>query len=352
MSIIFSKKDFSLCHVPVPEGYPQSQTHSGIAIYGGRFFLTTSPYPLFKDKRWKIYTKAIIRKLTRGKLFKAKKAEIFENPCVYVSKDANTPPPTRFQLMQERPLMETPDYYYGLPAFNSDPDVFVEDGKLHILNRPVYRTKLCPGQPLNKYENRIYLISGEIEGERFKLERILRLQSSEDRMMASPCLIKYGGKYYLLALESNSYNDGKSFLGLFSTSSTSIEGLKDNTQWTPIATQTADMLPWHMSVFLYEGHLFSIVACIKRGERGRCWQMLGEFNDSLSSMKIYQTPLTDYKSYRGAACVTPEGDFVLYSTTVHEYIKGSTAVDGRDVIMAHAPFKEVLETLKKNEKGE
>ena len=32
----FKKEDFILCDVPVPEGYPQSQTHAGIAVYNGK----------------------------------------------------------------------------------------------------------------------------------------------------------------------------------------------------------------------------------------------------------------------------------------------------------------------------
>ena len=104
-----------------------------------------------------------------------------------------------------------------------------------------------------------------------------------------------------------------------------------------------------MSVFQYQNRLYAIIACVKKGEGHRCWQMFGDFDEDLTSLTIYNTPLTDYKSYRGAACVTPEGEFVLYSTTVHEQIKGSKAVDGRDVIMAHMPFKQLLETLRKNE---
>ena len=349
MKVIFSKNDFSLCHVPVPKGYPQSQTHSGVAFYDGRYFLTASPYPDLKEKRLKVYAKVIARKFTRGRAFNTIRAEAYENPCLYAGNSIDRNPPIEFKLLQERPLMDTPDDYYGLPAFNSDPDIFAEDGKLYILNRPVYRTKLCPGKPLNKYENRVYLISGEIDGERFKLERNLRLLSTTERIMASPCFFKYNNRYWLIELETNSYNDGETYKGLYAISALERDGLKDNDHWKLIETNSTDLLPWHMSVFQYDGNLYAIVACIKKGERGRCWQMLGEFNKELSSMKIYGTPLTDYKSYRGAACVTPEGEFVLYNTTVHEKIKGSIAVDGRDVIMAHAPFIKVLEQLRNNE---
>ena len=77
--------------------------------------------------------------------------------------------------------------------------------------------------------------------------------------------------------------------------------------------------------------------------------MLGEFNQDLSCLKIYQTPLTDYSSYRGAACVNKNGEFVLYNTTVHEKIAGSKSVDGRDVIMAHMQFDKLLGIIREYE---
>ena len=349
MQPLFKKTDFQLCQVPVPSGYPQSQTHSGVALYEGKYYLTVSPYPSHQEKLYKVLIKTIMRKLSCDRLFPVVRSESYENPCLYIqSEDGGIP--THFKLMQQHPLMDTPDDYYGLPAFNSDPDIFIEDGIIYVLNRVVYRTKLCPGEPLNKYDNRIYLISGEIDKERFKLDRILRLHSSDKQALVSPCFFKYNNKYYLLVLETNSYNDGESFEGLYKITSEQVVGLKDNNNWEKIIIENiGDFIPWHISTFQYQSRLYAIVACIKKGKSHRCWQMFGAFNKDLSFMKLYHTPLTDYKSYRGAACVTQNGEFVLYSTTVHEAIQGSNSVDGRDVIMAHMPFDLLLRQLRANE---
>ena len=75
--------------------------------------------------------------------------------------------------------------------------------------------------------------------------------------------------------------------------------------------------------------------------------MFGEFDESLDNFTIYQKPLTNLNSYRGAACVREDGLFVLYSTTVHEKIKGSKSVDGRDIIMSSMPFNLLISELRK-----
>ena len=349
MNTFFKKEDFKLCYVPVPKGYPQSQTHSGVSLYKGKYYLTTSPYPSYSETRYKRYFKKILRKLSFDILFPLTRAEAYENPCLYVQ-DIGNGIPTAFKLMQQRALMDTPENYYNLPAFNSDPDIFIEEGKIHVLNRPVYRTKLCPGEALNRYEIRLYMISGEIDEERFKLERIFRIASSETRVLISPCFFKYNTEYYILELETNAANDGCSFDGLYKISSKQIDGLKDNNMWEKIELSSPkDILPWHISVFKYNGILYAIITCIKKGEKQHYWQMLGEFNKDLSCLKIFSMPLTDYNSYRGSAVVNDKGEFVLYSTTVQERIVGGKSVDGREVIMAHAPFEDVIEKIKLND---
>ena len=76
--------------------------------------------------------------------------------------------------------------------------------------------------------------------------------------------------------------------------------------------------------------------------------MFGEFNEDLTELVIYPTPLTDYNSYRGAAVVRDDGVFVLYSTVLWEHIKGSKSVDGRDVILAQCAFSDLLNRIKSN----
>ncbi len=137
METVFSKNDFVLCKVPVPKGYKQSQTHAGVAIHNGVFYLTTSPYPAYNKPIWKAYLEAGVRRLSGGRLCKPFIAEQWENPCLYVSVGEDNQKPSSFELMQSTPLMMTPDSINGLPAYNSDPDLFIENGVLHVLNRVV-----------------------------------------------------------------------------------------------------------------------------------------------------------------------------------------------------------------------
>lgn len=344
---IFQKKNFTLCEVPVPLGYPQSQTHSGISLINGSYVLTTSPYPSVRYGIWAARIRHALHLLTGKRFFKSIRGEYYENPLMYIGVDDGNPP-TKFRLMQDRPLMECPDAYYGLPAFNSDPDLFIDGNTVNVLNRAVYRTKLCYGETLNKYYIRLFLIQGIVDGERFKYYKT-ELLKENNKLFASPCLFKYQDRYILTYLDTVSYIDGKTYRGLYYTYGSSIEEIKENEEWKKIKVQISGYLPWHMSVFEYKNKLYSIVACVKENEPHRCWQMFGEFTEDLSALKLYNTPLTDYDSYRGSACVNDSGDFVLYNTTVHEKIEGGKSVDGREVIMAHMPFNELLKKLRDNE---
>jgi len=350
MNVIFQKKSFVLCDVPVPVGYPQSQTHAGIAYNKGNYYLVTSPYPNIRYKsKLKTYMMVAIRKLSCNHLCRAIVAERYENPCLYLGNMRKGNPPVTFELMLTRPLMEAPDPYYGLPAYNSDPDIFIKDDSIYILNRQVYRTKIIHGAPLkNEYIQRLFLIKGKLIDKKFKYLGTSLLRETCD-LLSSPCLTLFKGKYRLFYLKTNSYNDGNTFNGLFMSSATTIGGLKRNSCQEKLKVSAGVYIPWHMSVFLCNDKLYAIVACVKKGEKQRCYQMFGKFSDDLSELKIYQTPLTDYKSYRGSACVREDELFVLYSTTVYEKLKCSKSVDGRDVIMASMPFNDLLKQLRNNE---
>lgn len=341
MKSIFNKLDFVLCKVPVPKGYPQSQTHAGIAMLGDKYILTTSPYPNPKYPKWKIYFYAAIRKLSFHKINLFYCGENFENPCVYIGE--NTCIPTEFKLIQGCPLMNTPENKYGLGSYCSDPDIYVEDNHLFVINRTSIR-KSETGVPSCDYETSVYLISFDIEDGEVRNKSISKLFNDQD---ASPCLSKIDGKYAFFSLDTNSYNTGEPCKALYMRTSSN---LKDD--WSAKKTIVLDKgkyEPWHMSLFQYEGKLYAIVACIEAGIAHRCWSMLGEFSEDLSHLKIYKTPLTDYKSYRSAAIVREDGEFILYNTTVHEKIEGGKSVDGREVIMAHMPFNELLKKLRENE---
>ena len=92
--------------------------------------------------------------------------------------------------------------------------------------------------------------------------------------------------------------------------------------------------------------LYSIVTCIREGQKQLCWNFLGEFSSDLSHLFIFKMPLSDYSSYRSGACVREDGEFVLYNTTVGERIRGGKSVGGREVIMAHCSFEEMLKTMR------
>lgn len=346
-AVIFRAEDFSLCSVPVPKGYPQSQTHAGIAVYKGNYILTTSPYPSIRRSKLMAYLRQALYRLSFKTLFKYIRGEYYENPLIYLG-ESGVNPATDFHLMQERPLMECPDPYYGLPAFNSDPDLFVEGDIVNVLNRAVYRREICNDAMSFRFYNRLFLIQGLVDGHKFKFYKNELLKET-DKSFVSPCFCKYRGKYLLTYLDTNSYNDGKTFRGLFYIDGDSVDDIRKNEDWEKVEVDIPGFLPWHMSIFAYGNKLYSIIACVKQNVRARCWQYMGEFSEDLSYLYVYRTPLTDYASYRSAACVNETGDFVLYNTTVREKIKGGKSVDGREVIMAHMPFSDLLKRLRENE---
>ena len=336
MNCIFERSDFTLCVVPVPEGYPQSQTHAGVGLLSnGQYVLTTSPYPAVRYTKLVSYLRAAIRKLSKNRFFKHP-GEYYENPCIYVGeKDCETPS-VRFHLAQPTPLMGPLSPLFGYPSFNSDPDLFIEDDKVYVLNRSIYRQ-----EGRYNYYMRLYLIEGRIENGYFLKTSSNLLREGKD-IVGSQCLTKYRGNYILTDVMTNSYNDGHTFKGIRYLECDSIDAIKNNYDWKIIKTKTGDLLPWHMSLFQYNNTLYTIIACVKQGEPQRCWQMLGKFDENLSELKIYGIPLTDYNSYRSAALVKEDGTFVLYNTTVRERIKGGTSVDGREILMAQMPFDQLL----------
>lgn len=340
--MIFRREDFILCNVPVAEGYPQSQTHCGVATTNDRLLLTASPYPVPVNTRLCIYTKVALRKLTCGLLFPpGKPADSYENPFIYVGEGVlGANPITNFKLIRTKPLMDTPDPYNGIPAFNSDPDIFIEKDHIYVLNR-VFVSITPDRDYYSGYKVLLYLIEGVLENMSFKLKKILLLKEFSNKQVASPCLFKKDGLYRLVQIDTNSYNDGITFNGIYLLEGKSIDDLRESNNWHILKLYKPDeLLPWHMSVFQENGKFYSIVSCVKRGQKERCWQMIGSFNESLTELRISDIPLTDYKSYRSSAYVKDDL-FYLYNTTVNEKIDGSTSVDGRDILVACKSFRDV-----------
>lgn len=358
--VVFDKKDFILCDVPVPVGYPQSQTHAGIAyvqekLGGYSYWLTSSPFPNKKPFRPILNLKIFLKRYLFNNITQdtvntntniKKKGEDFENPMLYfANEDENGTSPVKFIPFESNPLMDKPDDLYGGGTYCSDPDIFIENTNVYILNRESYRKYYYPETKTYGPFLRINLVIGKLENNKFVIKNI-DTKFTDNDLACSPCFHKYKERYLYMYLVTNSYNDGLACEKMVVRSDDTIEGKFEDKK--NITIEGGKYIPWHFSVFKHKNKLYAIVACVIKGKKGRCYQMLGEFDDSLDNLTIYQTPLTDLKSYRGAAFVREDGVFVLYSTTVHEKIMGSKAVDGRDVIMAHKPFKDVLIDLKKN----
>lgn len=340
MEVVFKKSDFILCDVPVPKGYPQSQSHCTIKYHNGTLYLTTSPYPVIRRKRWETYFWLIVKKLSLGLVNIFYNGEDFENPLIYKGCSNNSDLfPTKFDLLKNCPLMDKPEDKYGLGSYCSDPDLFIDDGVFYVLNRTSAR-KSNTGNSYVDYETSIFLIEGKPNGDAFNTKKIHFLFNSQD---ASPCIAKYNNNYFYFSLDTTSYNTGAPCKSL--NMRKRIGELWDWSEPKTINLENGIWEPWHMSVFNYNNKLFAIVACIERGVKQRCWQILGQFNEDLSELKLFQKPLTDFNSYRGSAIVTEEGYFILYNTTVYEKIKGGTSVDGREIIMAYMPFEELLSQL-------
>ena len=338
MSCIFNREQFRLCKVPVPKGYPQSQTHCGIICVGGVCYMTTSPYPNPRRPLLLLYFLLFLRKVTFRLFDPFYRGEDFENPCIYTSDDTNKIGfPTSFKMMEGSPLMSKPIDKYGLGSYCSDPDISYKDGLFYILNRTSFR-KGKTGISEKDYETHSFLIIGKEYNKKIQVLNILHLFEEND---VSPCMLYFKGRFIYFSLISSSYNDGKPCKALYMRES---KCPTDNS-WgykQVISIEKGQYEPWHISVFEYNNHLYAIIACVKQGEKQRCWQMLGEFSEDLTRLIIYQTPLTDYKSYRGSAFVTQQGEFVLYTTTMNEHIRKGNSVDGREIIMAHMSFQKLL----------
>lgn len=338
---IFCKKDFIVCTVPVPNGYPQSQTHAGIAYHNSRFYLTCSPYPVKKYSRFESYWLSLLRKISLGYLGKVLDAEKYENPMLYVGVEGKETPPTVFEPIYPFPLIETPIPVYGMPAYNSDPDIFIEDDKVYILNRTYYRFPSEKGA--NKKEVLISLIRGQISDNGYRVCDIIEFKKSINSLI-SPCLIKFKDKYLFMYLETNSAIDGHTFDGLYLQQSDSVLGLMCEQDREKLSVESGNMLPWHMSLFIYRERLFAVVTCVEKSDKSHLWQMLGEFDEHLSRLRIFTKPLTDYNSYRGGAIVVND-EFILYSTTLHDKVRGTKSVDGRDIIMAKMNMNDLLKNV-------
>lgn len=348
MESVFSIKDFAICDVPVPKGYPQSQTHAGVAVYGGRVFLTTSPFPQIKHSRFMMRLRALLYRVCKGKLH-ILHGDMEENPMLYWGTKGEEVP-SKFTPFIGNPLVNLPPSLFGFQGYNSDPDIYIEDGILYVVNRE-YIALTKPGTKHYVGDSlvRLDMIKFAITGDGIEYRRANIFKESYDNIL-SPSLTKVGEKYCIFYIDTYSYLYPDSHCNLWMMRDDKIDGCYEEKNQIKIASES--FVPWHLSVFSSGDKLYAIVACVKKGKPKRLYQMLGEFSDDLSALKIYQMPLVDIPSYRGSAYITSSDKFVLYSTTDRYPLKGSKSVDGKDVIVMQKPFTEVLSLLKQFEQEE
>lgn len=334
---VFKEEDFELCDLPLPDGYPNSWTHAGIEYvmdgYGGfHYFLTCSPYPNYNDD--------------------------YENPMLfYAEARAGNIPPTSFTPYPHNPLQSDPG-----DGYNADPDILYADSSLHIINRPYLRPdsiwvniqhsviineKLCFTKPTILYSN---------HQEPYNFGQ----DSLSKTTLISPSLVKYNGKYRCYHLVTNSYNDNSDCKGIVIMEGDSIS-TNDPFKMIKIGQINAcPAKPWHMDVFQYSGKLYAIVCAYVPKENhfqnipivGRflvkerhCYQYLAVSDDGIN-FKVYPKPLTTINSYRSSAFVREDGMFILYISTIDYKPRCSISQDGRNIMLAFKPFKEVINECK------
>ena len=341
MKAIFSETNLIVCDVPVPQGYPQSQTHAGVAVHDGRVYLTASPYPQIRYSRLVGHLRGLLYRISGGQLPK-QHGDVEENPMLYWGERGNVAP-IMFTPYVGNPIVSLPPALFGYPAFNSDPDIYIENDDLYVINREYLRR--IPSDAKHYIgDSRVRLdmvyFKTIADGVEYKKATIFK---ESDENILSPCLTKWAGRYRLIYLDTFSYLYPDTECHLYIESADKVDGKYGDRK--EIKIDSYGFMPWHLSVFWYNDKLYSVVACVKKGHPKRLYQMLGEFDESLETLRIYQRPLVEIPSYRGTAYVTDQGEFVLYSTTDKYSLKGSIAVDGKDVVMGRMPFRQLLDEM-------
>ena len=341
MEPVFTEKDLKVCYVPVPKGYPQSQTHAGVAVHDGRVYLTTSPYPQIHYSRFVGHLRGLMRRISKGKLPRLH-GDIEENPMLYWGKKGEDAP-TSFTPFMGNPIVTLPPSLFGQPAYNSDPDIYIEGDDIYVINREFLRKEPAHVKHyVGDSHVRLDMVrfKGTEDGAEYVSATIFK---ESDENILSPCLTMIGDKYRLFYFDTFSYLYPEAECHLYMESDSKIDGRYGDK--TEIIIESQGFVPWHLSLFWYKGRLYSIVACVKKGQPKRLYQMLGLFDENFSKLKIFQRPLVDIRSYRGAAYVNNKGEFILYSTTDRYPLMGSISIDGKDVAMGKMEFDKLLNLM-------
>lgn len=325
MKPIFLQINTELCSLPLPTGYPLSWTHAGICfvqdgVNGYKYFLTCTPYPNGNDA--------------------------YENPMFYYANPREDgKAPIVFNAFSGNPLQDTPAVGY-----NADSDIIYLNGNIYVTNRQydgvrqwvnVQKCSVYNGQFV--FSEPITLYTTEQEPVNFGFP------SNYLTTLVSPSVVKCGEKVRFYQLATNSYNDllpAKALIimeGDDLETSNSFTLLKYGSVFGPI-----NLEPWHMSVFPYDGKLYSVICCVdidkSTSQVRRAFNYLAVSED-WENFRIYPRPLCNIASYRSAACVNNEGVFVLYLATLSYDPVGNLSTDGRNIVMASMPFVDLLKEI-------
>lgn len=336
---VFQEKNFELCSLPLPSGYPNSWTHAGIEYvkegYNGyKYFLTCSPYPNYDDD--------------------------YENPMFYYANPREGDvPPIKFIAYKNNPLQDDPGNGY-----NADPDVVFVDTNLYVINRPYLR-------PDSVWVN---IQKCGIDSGDFSFDKPTSLYDNKHEpnnfgfapsvknTLISPSIIKYEDEYRIYHLATNSYNDNTDCKGVVVMVSDVIDGEYSYKYYETGTISMVSAKPWHFDVFKYQDKLYAIICAYVHEDQfiehipiiarfvsheRKCFQYLAESDDGIN-FTVFNKPLTTVNSYRSSAFVREDGMFVLYISTLGYKPKGNLSEDGRNIMMAYKPFEQILRDVNDN----
>jgi hypothetical protein len=307
-NVVIGNRKYCWCSVPVPLGYPkQSQTHPAIVYSpqkwnGYSFWLATTPYPNEDIK--------------------------YENPCIYKSNDHKD-----FQPIKNNPVLEYP----GNLAYNSDPELFMYNDKLYLINRE---------NENSNYLREIKLMSSQ-NGEEWSVPETIYTSNDENRQLLSPSYIKKGDKHLIYFL------NGDAGVGKHGTC-TGIEisetedltsGFKLSASGAFINKDEVKVEPWHFDLFEYNNLLYMILCGRDRARktfRNPMYTYLAVSEDYIN-FRIYSKPVIRHlKSYRPSAYID-NNILHLYFSVIGDFMKDNS---DRNIGYTSIPFEELLNELK------
>lgn len=304
--------------------YGNSPVHVGVhysknPVIGSKVWLSMSPYIGYNDD--------------------------FENPCIYRSDDSVTEDfATKFIPYNKNPLVGKPGEPDDL-SFNADPDVITEDGVVHIINRPVINKNTTT---LEKDWYVDYFKTTDFVEFTPPVRIYGGLFNGIDNLaIASPAIVFWNNNFRIYDLVTTSWNSVEGYCYGMRIMDSPTMGLNSHSSYTFGRFYGYKLEPWHMSVFEYNGKLYSIVCAKTRGfngaDSGRIY--LGIFDDTGTNLYIFRKPLTDFRTYRSDAYVRDDGVFVLYASMFDEPYGGIN--NARRILADAMDFEKLLSRVRR-----